>query len=49
LHDDLAILAVADRTYVARLVATQTGLSQADAEKRVNDVVVEAKAAAGQR
>jgi hypothetical protein len=39
-------LAPADRTYVARVVASQTGLSQADAEKRVNDVVVEAKAAA---
>ena len=41
-----ADLAAADRTYVARLVAAQTGLSQADAEKRVNDVVTEAKAAA---
>jgi hypothetical protein len=39
-------LAPADRTYVARVVASQTGMSQADAEKRVNDVVVEAKAAA---
>jgi hypothetical protein len=39
-------LAAADRTYVARLVAAQTGMSQADAEKRVNDVIVEAKAAA---
>jgi len=39
-------LATADRTYVARLVAAQTGLSQADAEKRVNDVIAEAKAAA---
>jgi hypothetical protein len=35
-----------DRTYVARLVAAQTGLSQADAEKRVSDVTVEAKSAA---
>jgi hypothetical protein len=41
-----ADLAPADRTYVARLVAAQTGMSQADAEKRVNDVVTEAKAAA---
>jgi hypothetical protein len=41
-----ADLAAADRTYVARLVAAQTGMSQADAEKRVNDVVTEAKAAA---
>jgi hypothetical protein len=31
---------------VARLVAAQTGLSQADAEKRVNDVIIEAKASA---
>jgi hypothetical protein len=39
-------LDAADRTYVARLVAAQTGLSQADAEKRVDDVVAEAKTAA---
>jgi len=39
-------LAAADRTYVTRLVAAQTGLSQADAEKRVNDVITEAKAVA---
>ncbi len=39
-------LAAADRTYVARLVAAQTGMSQADAEKRVNDVITEAKTAA---
>jgi hypothetical protein len=39
-------LSAADRTYVARVVAARTGLSQADAEKRVNDVIVEAKAAA---
>jgi hypothetical protein len=42
-NDDLA---TADRTYIARQVSAQTGMSQADAEKRVNDVVVEAKAAA---
>jgi hypothetical protein len=41
-------LSSADRTYVARLVATQTGLSQADAEKRVDDVIQQAKAAADQ-
>jgi len=35
-----------DRTYLARQVAARTGLSQADAEKRVNEVVTEAKAAA---
>jgi hypothetical protein len=35
-----------DRTYVARLVAARTGLSQAEAERRVDQVVTEAKAAA---
>jgi hypothetical protein len=35
-----------DKTYVAQVVAARTGMSQADAEKRVNDVVVEAKTAA---
>jgi hypothetical protein len=34
-----------DKAYVAQVVAARTGLSQADAEKRVNDVVTEAKAA----
>jgi hypothetical protein len=34
----------ADRTYVAKVVAARTGLSQADAEKRVNEVVTQAKA-----
>src|SRR5436190_5027016 len=38
-----AELSAADRTYVARLVAARTGMSQADAEKRVNDVIAEAK------
>jgi hypothetical protein len=38
-------LADADKAYVGRVVAAQTGLSQPDAEKRVNDVIVEAKAA----
>jgi hypothetical protein len=33
----------ADRSYVAKLVASRTGLSQADADKRVNDVVVQVK------
>jgi hypothetical protein len=41
-----ADLAPADRSYVARLVAARTGMSQTDAEKRVNDVIAEAKAAA---
>jgi hypothetical protein len=35
----------ADKTYVAQVVAAKTGLSQADAEKRVSDVVGQAKAA----
>jgi hypothetical protein len=39
-------LSAADRTYVAQVVAARTGLSQADAEKRVNDVITEAKTAA---
>ena len=39
-------LVPADRTHLARLIASQTGMSQADAEKRLNDVIVEAKAAA---
>ncbi len=36
-------LKAADRTYVAQVVARRTALSQADAEKRVNDVVTQAK------
>jgi hypothetical protein len=39
-------LNTADKTYVAQVVAARTGMSQADAEKRVNDVIVEAKTAA---
>src|SRR6185312_1764999 len=35
----------ADRTYLAGLVASQTGLPQADAEKRVDDVMVQVNAA----
>jgi hypothetical protein len=34
----------ADREYVSKVVAARTGLSQADADKRVNDVVTQAKA-----
>ncbi len=37
-----------DKTYVAQLVAAQTGLSQPDAQKRVDDVIAQAKAAADQ-
>jgi hypothetical protein len=33
----------ADRDYVSKVVAARTGLSQADADKRVNQVVTEAK------
>jgi hypothetical protein len=32
-----------DRTYLARIIASRTGMSQADAEKRVNDVLTKAK------
>jgi hypothetical protein len=39
-------LNAADRAYVARVVAARTGLSQAEADKRVSDVINEAKAAA---
>jgi hypothetical protein len=36
----------ADRSYAAQLIAAQTGLSQADAEQRVDTVYAKAKAAA---
>jgi hypothetical protein len=39
-------LGAADKGYVARLVSARTGISEADAEKRVNDVITEAKTAA---
>ncbi len=39
-------LSASDKAYVAQVVAARTGLSQADAEKRVNDVITEAKTAA---
>jgi hypothetical protein len=35
----------ADKTYLAQLVAARTGLSQADAERRVDDVIAKVKAA----
>lgn len=41
-------LAPDDRAYVARLVAAQTGLSQDDAQKRVDQVVTEEKTALDQ-
>jgi hypothetical protein len=34
----------ADRSYVAKVVAARTGLSQADADKRVSDVIAQVKA-----
>lgn len=34
-----------DRTYMAQVVAARTGLSQADADKRVSDIINEAKTA----
>lgn len=39
-------LSASDKAYVSHVVASRTGMSQADAEKRVNDVVTEAKTAA---
>jgi hypothetical protein len=36
-------LSAADRTYVAKVVSARTGLSQTDAEKRVNDVATQLK------
>ena len=44
-HDNQDFSA-ADKAYLTRLVANRTGMSQADAEKRVNDVITEAKTAA---
>src|SRR5438128_1237670 len=36
----------ADRTYLAQVVATRTGMSQPDAEKRVSEVIEQARSAA---
>ena len=41
-------IAPADRTYVAQVVSSRTGASQADAEKRVDDTIQKAKDAAAQ-
>jgi hypothetical protein len=38
-------LDAADRTYLAKLLAAHAGISQADAEKRIDDTVAQAKAA----
>lgn len=37
-------LGAADKAYLVQVVAARTGLSREDAQKRVNDVIVEAKA-----
>jgi hypothetical protein len=39
-------LSADDRTYVAKIIAARTGMSQADAERRVSDVITKAKTAA---
>jgi hypothetical protein len=39
-------LSATDKAYVVQIVAARTGMSQADAEKRVNEVIVETKTAA---
>jgi hypothetical protein len=39
-------LSASDKAYVAQVVAARTGMSQADAQSRVNEVVTEAKTAA---
>jgi len=38
-------VAAADRTYVAQLIAARTGIAQPDAERRVDDVIAQLKAA----
>jgi hypothetical protein len=44
-HDNQELSAT-DKAYVVQIVAARTGMSQADAENRVNDVMTEAKTAA---
>jgi hypothetical protein len=39
-------ISAADRSYLAQLVSVQTGINQADAEKRVSDTLAQAKAEA---
>jgi hypothetical protein len=39
-------LPAADRTYVAQVIAARTGVPQADAEKRIDDTIAQAKKAA---
>jgi hypothetical protein len=38
-------MAPADKTYLAQVVAARTGVSQQDAEKRIDDLTAQAKAA----
>ena len=45
IHDNQELSAT-DKAYVVQIVAARTGMSQADAEKRVNEVIVETKTAA---
>ena len=45
--DGQITLSDTDRSYIASLVAQRTGLSQQDAEKRVDEVVGQAKATMG--
>ena len=44
--DGTLTLSPEDKAYIGQLIAQRTGLSQADAEKRVDDTVAKAKAAA---
>jgi hypothetical protein len=43
--DGTITLAPEDKTYIAQLIAQRTGLSQQEAEKRVDDTIAKAKAA----
>ena len=38
-------VSAADRTYVAQLIAARTGIAQPDAERRIDDVLAQLKAA----
>jgi hypothetical protein len=44
LKDGSITLAPEDKTYIAQLVAQRTGMSQQEAEKRVDDTIAKAKA-----
>ena len=46
IKDGTLTLAPEDKTYIASLIAQRTGMSQQDAEKRVDEVVAKAKAPA---